>query len=225
MKVLIAGVGNIFLTDDDSVLRSCGPGPDGGCRTGSAPSTSGSVACNLAYELLEGYDAVVLVDVAPAGPGTVCLLQVDPDAVGTPEDGPLLDAHGMEPVAVLRTLGSLGGRVDRVYVLACEPADTEEGLGLTPAVAAAVPAAVEALLRLVDQLVEQAVSALNSNHCEGGDNVIIWPDLGHPVLAFLGADEESDREADQRLHENSVPPPRDARGGPPRTDHISRISR
>jgi hydrogenase maturation protease len=163
MRVLIAGVGNIFLTDDgfgSEVVRALA-----GHRlpAGFTAVDFGIRGVHLAYELLEGYDAVVLVDAAPRGltPGTVCLLQVDPDAVGTPGDGPLLDAHGMEPVAILQTLGSLGGRVDRVYVLACEPADTDEGLGLTAAVAAAVPAAVEALLRLVDQLVEQAVPALN----------------------------------------------------------------
>ncbi|HEX3827960.1 MAG TPA: hydrogenase maturation protease [Sporichthyaceae bacterium] len=163
MRVLIAGVGNIFLTDD-------GFGPEVMRHLAALQLPAGFTAVDfgirglhLAYELLEGYEAVVIVDAAPRDlpAGTVSLLQVDPDSFGPGPDGPLLDAHGMEPVAILRTLGSLGGRVDRVYVLACEPADIDEGLGLTPAVAAAVPAAVEALLRLVDQLVEQAVPALN----------------------------------------------------------------
>ncbi len=154
MKALIAGVGNIFLTDDGfgpEVLRQFA-GRE--LPAGFTAVDFGIRGVHLAYELLAEYDVLVLVDAAPHGtaPGTVSLLEVDPAAIGTAsEEGPLLDAHGMEPVAILRTLGSLGGRVGRIYLLACEPAVTAEGMGLTQAVAAAVPAAVEALLRLVDQ--------------------------------------------------------------------------
>lgn len=157
-RVLVAGVGNIFLSDDgfgpEVVRRMTGqPIPDG-----VRLDDYGIRGIHLAYELMGGYDVLVVVDAAPRGlaPGTISVLEVDPSAQA-PEDGPLLDAHGMEPVAVLRTLGSLGGHVGRVLVLACEPGDVEEGMGLTPAVEAAVPAAVEALKRLIEELAMEEV--------------------------------------------------------------------
>jgi hydrogenase maturation protease len=154
MKALIAGVGNIFLTDDGfgpEVLRQFSGSE---LPPGFTAVDFGIRGLHLTYELLEGYDVLVIVDAAPRGeaPGTVTLVEVDPAGVGAPEDGPLLDAHGMEPLAILRTLGSLGGRVDRIYVLACEPAVTAEGMGLTPVVAAAVPESVAALRGLVERL-------------------------------------------------------------------------
>ena len=60
----------------------------------------------------------------------------------------------MTPDAVLALLGTLsagtGGRCPRrVAVVGCEPADLEEGIGLSEAVAAAVDPAVDAVLRLL----------------------------------------------------------------------------
>ena len=151
MRVLVAGVGNIFLGDDAfgcEVVRVLvgEPAPDG-----VRIVDFGIRGVHLAYELLDGYDLLVLVDAAPRGeaPGTVSLVAVDPaevdDAAPQVAAGarPIVDAHGLEPGAILQLLGSLGGSVDRVLVVACEPESTAEGIGLSEAVRAAVPAAVE----------------------------------------------------------------------------------
>ena len=105
---------------------------------------------HLAYDLLTGYDALVLVDALPMGdePGQVMVLEVGPDDLGARD----LDPHGMGPVAVLATLGSLGGTLPRTYVVGCRPATTADGIGLSDAVAAAVPARRAAVSRLVDDL-------------------------------------------------------------------------
>jgi hydrogenase maturation protease len=168
VKVLIAGVGNIFLTDDgfgSEVLRQFAdrPMPDG-----FRAVDFGIRGLHLTYELLAGYDVLVVVDAAPRSlqPGTVTLLQVDPTVVTGPGDGPLLDAHGMEPVAILRSLPALGGQIDRVFVLACEPAEVGEGLGLTEVVAAAVPEAVAALADLVDRLADEDRSGIGTTEKE-----------------------------------------------------------
>ncbi len=102
---------------------------------------------HLAYDLLDGYDALVILDAAPRGgrPGDVVVLEVGEDDLGAGD----FDGHGMEPTAVLASLGSLGGRLPRTYVVGCEPADTDEGIGLSPPVAAAVDPAVDAVLRLL----------------------------------------------------------------------------
>lgn len=150
MRTLVAGVGNIFLGDDAfgcEVVRAFAdrPVPDG-----VQVADFGIRGVHLAYQLLDGYDLLVLVDASPRGnePGTVSLLEVQLDEL-EPAGGPLVDAHGMEPVSILSMLASLGGRVARVLVVACEPRTVEEGIGLSAAAAGAVPHAVE----LIDQII------------------------------------------------------------------------
>ena len=61
--------------------------------------------------------------------------------------------HGMAPVAVLASLGQLGGELPPTYVVGCQPADVSEGIGLTPAVEDAVDGAVDLVYELLtDQL-------------------------------------------------------------------------
>ena len=105
---------------------------------------------HLAYDLLDGYDALVIVDAVAVGDavGDLTVLEVGPDQLGA-ED---FDPHGMSPAAVLATLGSLGGALPPTYVVGCRPASTEEGIGLSDVVAAAVPRAVDTVNRLLDDL-------------------------------------------------------------------------
>jgi hydrogenase maturation protease len=148
-RVLVAGIGNLFLTDDgfgSEVARqlAAGPLPDG-----VRVVDYGIRGMHLAYDLLDGYDALVVVDALPGhgSPGDLAVLEVGPDDLGEGE----LDAHGMAPVAVLASLGQLGGSLPPTYVVGCQPADVGEGIGLTPEVAAAVPPAVALVLQVLDE--------------------------------------------------------------------------
>jgi len=147
--VLVAGIGNIFLTDD-------GFGPEvarrlAGCELPRNVKVVdyGIRGMHLAYDLLDGYDGLVIVDALPARgkPGDVVVLEVGPDDLGSGE----FDAHGMEPGAVLATLGSMGGRLPPTYIVGCEPADLEEGIGLTPDVEAAIDRAIDAVLGVLNK--------------------------------------------------------------------------
>ena len=86
------------------------------CPAGSGSGDFGIRGVHLAYELLEGYEAAILVDAAPRGeaPGTVYVIEPDLDGEPDPavEDGTgvLVDAHGMEPDAVFALLKALGRR-------------------------------------------------------------------------------------------------------------------
>jgi hydrogenase maturation protease len=151
-RVLVAGVGNIFLGDDgfgvEVAARLAGaPVPDG-----VEVADFGIRGVHLAYQLLEGYDALVLVDAVRRGedPGTLSLLEVETEG----EDPPMVavDAHGMDPHSVLATLAGLGGSVERVLVVACEVAHVDEGIGLSAPVSRAVPAAAELVLKVVGEL-------------------------------------------------------------------------
>ena len=104
---------------------------------------------HLAYDLLDGYAALVIVDAMPGegSPGDVIVMQVGPDDIGTSE----LDAHGMDPLAVLGSLRALGGTLPPTFVVGCRPATVEEGIGLSGPVEAAVPVAADAVRRVIDQ--------------------------------------------------------------------------
>lgn len=159
MRTLVAGVGNIFLTDD-------GFGVEVASRLRGLPLPSGVEVedfgirgVHLAYQLMEGYDTLILVDAAPRGgepgdlfviePETEAATRASAEAVG--EGGmPLLDAHGMEPGSMLAMLDLLGGKVEKVLVVACEPQDVSEGIGLTAPIEAAVPRAIEMVMELVE---------------------------------------------------------------------------
>jgi len=151
-KTLIAGIGNIFNADDgfgSEVARRLRtwPAPDG-----VRVEDYGIRGVHLAYELLEGYDLVVLIDALSRGeaPGTLSVLEPDVDL----DDVPPLDSHQMDPRAVLGMVTAMGGVIGRVLVVGCEPATIDEGIGLSPAVAAAVDEAV----RLVTELTTEQVA-------------------------------------------------------------------
>lgn len=172
VRVLVAGVGNIFLRDD-------GFGPEVARRLAAEAALPmpgvtvvdyGIRGMHLAYDLLGGVDVLVLVDAVPpdghlhaagpwdpdpsaareppseSAPGSIRVLHVRSEDL---DGAASLDPHGMDPVAVLGRLRSLSGELPLTYVVGCVPADVTEGLGLSATVAAAVPRAVEAVGSLV----------------------------------------------------------------------------
>ncbi len=65
-----------------------------------------------------------------------------------------MDAHSLTPDAVFALLKTLGGRLDHALVVGCEPADTDERMGLSEPVAAAVAPAVQLVRKLLVELTE-----------------------------------------------------------------------
>jgi hydrogenase maturation protease len=166
--VLVAGIGNIFQSDDGfgsevARLLLAGPPPPEGVKI----VDYGIRGVHLAYELLDGYDAAILVDATAQGgePGTVYVIEPDVEAIesetGLAEAG-IVDAHGMDPASVLALLRSLGGSIGRLLVVGCEPADVDDGIGLSDPVAGAV----EEACRVVRQLIDQEMSRLQSSRKE-----------------------------------------------------------
>jgi hydrogenase maturation protease len=148
-RVLVAGIGNVFLTDD-------GFGSEVARRLAAAPMPDavrvvdyGIRGMHLAYDLLDGYAGLVVIDALPGKgmPGELSVLEVGPDDLGEGE----LDAHGMAQVAVLASLGQLGGSLPPTYIVGCQPADIGEGMGLTPHVAAAVEPAIDLVYEVLSE--------------------------------------------------------------------------
>lgn len=155
-RILVAGIGNIFLGDDGfgpEVIRRASPVIDDADFGGGTVKVVdyGIRGVHLAYDLLEDWDVLVLVDAVPnrGSPGTLRVFEADHETPGTASG---FDAHGMDPAAVFSTLQALGGSAPRTIVIGCEAESVDDGIGLTDVVASAVPeavAAVESALRML----------------------------------------------------------------------------
>jgi hydrogenase maturation protease len=157
-RMMIAGVGNIFLGDDGFGVEVARRLADAGLPDWVRVADYGISGMHLAYDLAEGFETTILVDASPRGepPGTVFVMELD-GRPGEPADGPgpatpVLDGHGMQPDVVLGMLDMLGADAGRVLLVGCEPASVDARIGLSPPVAAAVDEAV----RVVHDLVRAA---------------------------------------------------------------------
>jgi hydrogenase maturation protease len=108
---------------------------------------------HLAYDLLDGYDALVLVDALPdrGAPGTLHVFEADHETLS---GGVGLDAHAMDPAAVFASLAALGGRPPYTVVIGCEVDEVEERMGLSSAIAATVADAATAIEEIVGRLLD-----------------------------------------------------------------------
>lgn len=160
-RVLVAGVGNVFLGDDGFGVEVARRLAARALPEDVRVADYGIRAVHLAYDL-DGYDALVLVDAHARGdePGTLYVLE--PAAAGSSSPSPVMDAHGMTPDAVLGLFATLGGRLDRTLIVGCEPADCSEGMALTAAVAAAVEPAVV----LVRDLLAELTGGADARHAQ-----------------------------------------------------------
>jgi len=116
---------------------------------------------HLAYDLLDGCAALVIVDAMPGkgSPGDVVVMSVGADDIGTGE----IDAHGMDPLAVLGSLQALGGTLPPTYVVGCQPGNLNEGMGLSEPVAAAVPVAVDAVIRVIHERILTSATQISED--------------------------------------------------------------
>ena len=158
-RVLVAGVGNIFLGDDGFGVEVARRLAFTQMPDGVRVADYGTSGMHLAYDMADGYQTTILVDAAPRGgpPGTLTVLEVGPEDrpdLAASADGPLqgsqmFDAHGMQPDVVFGVLEMLGAKAGRILVVGCQPASLEEGIGLSEPVAAAVDEAVRVVTKLV----------------------------------------------------------------------------
>jgi hydrogenase maturation protease len=158
-RILVAGLGNIFEGDDgfgvevvQRLLRQQWP-------DGVEVRDFGIRGVHLAYQLLEPYDLVVMVDAVQRAnaPGTVYVIEhgADADAAQPAEDAALMDAHDLAPDGVLALVPRLGGTLCRVVVIGCEPESIAPNMGLSPSVAGSVDHAAH----LVTDIVQSARSS------------------------------------------------------------------
>src|SRR5262249_30993864 len=153
---LVAGIGNIFMGDDafgSEVARRLVDRPLG---ESVRVVDYGIRGYDLAYALLDNYDAVVLIDAIPQGgqPGRLRVIEPSLEELESAETGELpVEGHAMHPVQVLRLAKALGGDLPKLVLVGCEPLDLgppDEGrMGLSEPVAAAVAEAIPLVERVV----------------------------------------------------------------------------
>jgi hydrogenase maturation protease len=148
-RVLVAGLGNIFLGDDafgvEVVRRLSVLGLPDDVRLIDV----GIRSVHLAYELRERtYDTVILIDVVSRGGEAGTLYVLEPDDDEDTLNDRVTDGHAIHPHDVIALVRQLGGRSPRMIVVGCEPFRTGPDSGLSPRVAAAVDEAVALVTRL-----------------------------------------------------------------------------
>lgn len=154
-RILVAGIGNIFFGDDAFGVEVVKALAGSELPDEVNVVDFGIRGYDLAYAIMDGYAATLLVDTTARGnaPGTLYLIELDPEELAKLEE--VLDGHSLGPVQVLRLVQSLGGEIPQLYLVGCEPAvlETEDGdIGLSEPVRAAVPRAVEMIRTLVNDL-------------------------------------------------------------------------
>jgi len=158
-RVLVAGIGNIFLGDDGFGVEVAKRLTAHEFPAGVRVVDFGIRSLDLAYALQDGYETTILVDAYPHGqpPGAVSL--VEPDLSKLDEQGQaLVETHGMDPLKVLRMAAAMNGGLKKVLLVGCEPATFggEEGqMGLSEPVAAAVNEAVKLVASVVDRILQE----------------------------------------------------------------------
>jgi hydrogenase maturation protease len=145
MKLLVAGIGNIFFGDDGfgpEVARTLAAQPVRGVTI----EDYGIRGLHLAYEMLAGYDRAILIDAMPRGGAPGTLYVAEPEMT---ETGAAPDAHRMDLENVFALMRMIGGEPPPITIVGCEPSGIEEAIGLSEPVRDAVLPAAELVRRLV----------------------------------------------------------------------------
>ena len=123
-RILVAGIGNAWLKDDGFGGEVVKRLESRELPEGAAVFDFGTGGLDLAYEVMRGYDALLLIDVSRQGgePGTLYVMEALKDDVEAGiEDGQMINPHAMDPQTVLRFVKTLGAWPGKVVVVACEP--------------------------------------------------------------------------------------------------------
>jgi hydrogenase maturation protease len=161
-RILVAGIGNIFLGDDGFGVEVARRLATRELPTGVRVADFGIRGFDLVYALQDGYETTILVDAYPHGqaPGTVSLVEPDLSQMDEPQQA-VVETHGMNPMNVLRMAATMNSGLKKVLLVGCEPATFggEEGqMGLSEPVEAAVDEAVKLVTSAVERILQEQPS-------------------------------------------------------------------
>lgn len=160
-SILVAGIGNVLLADDGFGVEAARLLAQREQPGGVKVADFGIRGMDLAYELQEDWDLVILLDALPRGeaPGTLRVIEHDPRSEA--DGAGVLDPHGMDPLRVLALARVIGELPPRVLVVGCEPEvlvppDDE---AIVMELSAPVREAARRAVEVVESLIEQEVAS------------------------------------------------------------------
>ena len=185
-SVLVACVGNIFKSDD-------GFGVEVAARLARRDLPEevrvvdfGIRSVHLVYELLNGYDVLVLVDTVAhqeGPPGSLFVIEPFETPRSSAPQGPpsrpaasydedplpevMMDAHDLSPGGVMALVPTLGGHVERILVVGVQPLTLEDGIGLSAPVSAAVDRAADLVVTTVERERGRLSAMITAREVEG----------------------------------------------------------
>ena len=169
-RILIAGIGNVFLGDDAFGVEVARRLATRRLPEGVRVVDFGIRGFDLASALLGDVDAVILVDATPRGgpAGTLYVLEIEPSGPVEPEPrGLRIEPHGLDPVTVLRLAATLGGPITaRVLLVGCEPSPLGPDDDAAMELSGPVQEAMDEAVRLIEALV---ASEIEESAESGGD--------------------------------------------------------
>jgi len=158
-EILIAGVGNVLQGDDGFGIEVA----NRLMRLDDLPASvkvieTGIGGMSLVQELMDGYDALIILDAYSKGgmPGQLYLLEpVLPDlsnlSVGEKRDY-FADTHYATPMRALSLLAHVATLPKTIRIVGCEPEQLDDlRIGLSPAVAGAIDQAVAMVVDWIRQ--------------------------------------------------------------------------
>lgn len=159
MKILVAGMGNVLRGDDGFGIRVV----EALSKNHSFPEAvdvyeAGIGGIGLVQELMNGYDALILVDAVEkeAAAGTLFVLEPLEGQTEISDENlhqSMVDMHYADPSKVLALAKALNVCPPKVFLVGCQPEYVDEAVeGLRPPVEKAVPQAVREVLFLINQL-------------------------------------------------------------------------
>jgi hydrogenase maturation protease len=158
-RVLIAGIGNIFLGDDGFGVEIARRMSERKLSPEVCVKDFGIRGFDLACALTEPWDLIIMADASARGgePGSIYVMEIDPNS--QQEQARMLNAHGLHPASAMQLARTLGTITARLVLVACEPADLggEEGrMGLSSAVENAVESAICTIERIAGEFTQSA---------------------------------------------------------------------
>lgn len=162
-KVLVAGIGNDLCQDDGFGVVTLRRLAERGAPDGVRLYESGIAGIGLVQELMDGYEALIIVDAMDRDgePGTLYVLETEvpslDDLSAESRAAFMADMHYTVPSRALILCKALDALPPKIYFLGCQPASYGLGMELSALVEAAVDRAIDRICDLANTLIEGGV--------------------------------------------------------------------
>jgi hydrogenase maturation protease len=168
-RVLIAGMGNVLCADDGFGVAVANALMPHALASEVDVIEVGIGGMHVVQALMDGYDALIIVDAIDRGaqPGTLFVLEPHL-ALSEDTTVSIADLHLAVPARVLAVARGLGVLPPRVLLVGAQTATVELGLHMSEPVQRAVAGAVRQIVQIVQALVTDPAVAASAERSRAG---------------------------------------------------------